>query len=128
MMLPLKLELFLPLIPTAMVTVALPVKAQEAPIVYRYQCSAGQTFEAEYSPEVATIQLEDETLTLTQIPAASGVRYSDGTTTLYTKGNEAFIQVDDEITYNDCLGQAIASEAQPASSSPPDSAPVPALW
>jgi membrane-bound inhibitor of C-type lysozyme len=75
---------------------------------YRYQCSGGQTFEVEYSLELATVVLNSETVQLAQIPAASGARYSDGTMTLHTKGEEAFIEMGDQIIYEDCMGERIA--------------------
>jgi membrane-bound inhibitor of C-type lysozyme len=75
---------------------------------YRYQCSGGQSFDVEYSLELATVILESETLRLAQTLSASGARYSDGTVTLYTKGEEAFIELGDQIIYEDCVGETIA--------------------
>ncbi|WP_416667513.1 MliC family protein [Egbenema bharatensis] len=113
------------LLPIALTIAALPATAQEPspaldpdptdPTIitpdtrtYRYQCAGGQTFDVEYSLELATIVLESETLRLTQTPAASGARYSDGTVTLYTKGEEAFVEMGDHIIYEDCVGEPIA--------------------
>jgi membrane-bound inhibitor of C-type lysozyme len=99
-------------LPIALAIATVPVQAQgqdqELTTTYRYQCSEGRSFEAAYSLDSATVQLEGETLTLDQIPAASGTRYSDGSTTLYTKGEEAFIEVDGATTYDECMGEAIA--------------------
>ncbi|CAD5918518.1 hypothetical protein PCC9214_00504 [Planktothrix tepida] len=71
-----------------------------------YECTQNKTFEAQFSPNTAQVQLSsDETLTLTQVPTASGVRYSDGKITLYTKGKEAFIEKNDHKLYEQCLAQ-----------------------
>ena len=53
----------------------------------------------------ATVTLPDGTLELPQVEAASGARYSDGTTTFWTKGDEAFVQVNDETVISDCVAQ-----------------------
>ncbi|PSB61352.1 hypothetical protein C7B61_16065 [filamentous cyanobacterium CCP1] len=79
---------------------------------YRYQCIGERTFEAEYSLELATVTMEGETFRLTQTPSASGARYTDGTMTLYTKGNEAFLEMNGQMTYEDCLGEPIALSEQ----------------
>lgn len=74
--------------------------AQRKTIIY--QCNQGRSFEAEYTATTARVTLDKQTLSLPQVPVASGVRYSDGRTTLSTKGDEAFIEVDNQITYRDC--------------------------
>ena len=74
-----------------------------------YQCDGGKSFVAEFSGEgedaSATLTMEGETLELPLVPAASGAKYSDGTTTLWTQGGEAFIEVNDEIVYQNCVAQ-----------------------
>jgi len=109
-----KVNFGLLLVPMTLAALPLAANAQEptqdSTTAYRYECAAGETFQAEFSPETAIVQLDGETLTLAQIPAASGTRYSDGTTTLYTKGEEAFVEVNGETTYADCLAQSITEE------------------
>lgn len=67
-----------------------------------YQCAQGRRFEAEYTANAARVQLAQQTITLNQVPAASGARYSNDDIVLSTKGNEAFIEVNNQITYRDC--------------------------
>ncbi|WAL62562.1 MliC family protein [Thermocoleostomius sinensis] len=93
------------LLPVALATIPLSAEAQVSRTTYVYQCDEGGTFKAEFVPEGAVVYLGNETLTLEQIPAASGARYSDGSTTLYTKENEAFVEVDGETVLNNCTVQ-----------------------
>lgn len=93
------------LLPMVVAIASLPATAEQQQ-VYRYQCSNGKSFEAQYLPETAQLKLgEDETLTLKQTPAASGVRYTDDRTTLFTKGNEAFIEVENQVVFAGCVAQ-----------------------
>lgn len=93
------------LLPMVVAIATLPATAEQQQ-VQRYQCSNGKTFEAQYSPEIAQIKLgENQTLTLKEIPSASGVRYTDNNTTLFTKGNEAFIQVENQVVFAGCVAQ-----------------------
>lgn len=109
-----KVNFGLLLVPFTLATLPLAANAQEptqeSTAAYRYECAAGETFQAEFSSIGAIVQLNDETLTLAQIPSGSGARYSDGTTTLYTKGEEAFVEVNGETTYADCLAQSVTEE------------------
>ncbi|AUH00518.1 MliC family protein [Pectobacteriaceae bacterium CE70] len=50
-----------------------------------------------------TFLLDGELHTLQQTPSASGVRYSDGKYTFWSKGNHAFIQRGSNIIVNDCI-------------------------
>jgi membrane-bound inhibitor of C-type lysozyme len=71
-----------------------------------YQCDGDKSFVAEFNGEGpdgdVKLTMEGETLEMSLVPAASGAKYSDGTTTLWTKGDEAFIEVGDEIVYENC--------------------------
>jgi membrane-bound inhibitor of C-type lysozyme len=93
------------LLPVALATIPLSAEAQVSRTTYVYQCDEGGAFKAEFVPEGAVVYLGEETLTLEQIPAASGARYSDGTTTLHTKEDEAFVEVDGETVLNNCAVQ-----------------------
>jgi membrane-bound inhibitor of C-type lysozyme len=52
------------------------------------------------------LTMNDETLTLPHVESGSGAKYSDGTTTFWTKGDEAFVQVNDETVISDCVAQS----------------------
>lgn len=103
----------------------LPVEAQQQPVMY--ECEGGRLLEVSYAAGEARLTLPLEVLTLPEVVAASGARYSDGRTTLYTQGNEAFIEVDGQRTYANCITQDAsltpAAEPIPApaqSVTPPD--------
>lgn len=81
--------------------VALPGYAQQSSVLYT--CDQGRSFEVAYEAGAARVTLPLEILTLSQVGSASGARYSDGRTTLYTQGNEAFIEVDGQRTYGNCV-------------------------
>ncbi|MGQ4649487.1 MliC family protein [Lyngbya aestuarii] len=102
-------------VPLAMGVTALPAIAQETiqKTIVTYQCSDGQIFQAEFLPERVEITLsEDKTLVLSQTESGSGTRYSDGDTTFAIQGNEAFIEVNDEIVYSDCVPQRVSSSSE----------------
>ncbi len=102
-----------------LIALTLPATAQQR--LYRYQCEDGKTFEAEYLIEQAQLTLAGRKLTLPQVRSASGTRYSDGQTTLFTKGTEAFIEENGTRTYSACVGQLAASQ-------PNSAQPVRGLW
>jgi membrane-bound inhibitor of C-type lysozyme len=52
------------------------------------------------------LTMNGETLTLPHVESGSGAKYSDGTTTFWTKGDEAFVQVNDETVISDCVAQS----------------------
>lgn len=98
------------LLPMVVAIASLPATAEQQQ-VYRYRCNNGKSFEAQYLPETAEVKLgENETLTLKQIPSASGVRYSNDNTTLFTKGNQAFIQVENQVVFDSCVAQNTTNE------------------
>lgn len=93
------------LLPMVVAIATLPANAKQQQVV-RYQCNDGRTFEAQYSPKTAQVKLgENQTVTLQEISAASGTRYSDDRTTLFTKGNEAFIEVENQVVFERCVAQ-----------------------
>jgi membrane-bound inhibitor of C-type lysozyme len=70
-----------------------------------YQCEEEKTFTAEYLPKKVHITLlpDGTKLTLPQVISGSGIRYSDGKTTLVSKGANATISNKDdkeEISFN----------------------------
>ena len=50
-----------------------------------------------------TVTLPDGTFTLPLVESGSGAKYSDGSTTFWNKGDEAMVEVNGEIVYQDCV-------------------------
>ena len=89
-----------------LLALTLPAVAATPQRLYRYQCEGGRTFEATYTVDQVKLTLAGrEAITLPQVRSASGVRYSDGKLTLFTKGNDAFIEEDGTPTYSACIGE-----------------------
>ncbi len=61
-----------------------------------YECEAGFAFVAAVRNDTAWVFLPTETLNLPHVPAASGVRYSNGTATLWTHGEEALLDTPED--------------------------------
>ncbi len=91
--------------------------ALQAPIAtIAYQCAGGREFLARVevrsdaspqNPGHAEVFLDDGSkLLLTQTVSASGVRYTNSTESFvyWIKGDGAFVQEEDAILYNDCVG------------------------
>ena len=72
-----------------------------------YACDDGVMVDAVYDNvnRTVTVTLPDGVLELPQAESASGARYSDGTTTFWSKGDEAFVQVDGETVIEGCVAQ-----------------------
>jgi len=72
--------------------------------VFVYQCEGGQSFTVEFADHATSVlfTLHGKTLKLPQTVSGSGARYSDGHTTLWIKGNTAFVMEDDKIIIRDC--------------------------
>lgn len=71
-----------------------------------FTCPGGETIEAMFPAEMGddvTVTLPgQEAMTLPQVEAASGAKYSDGTTTFWEQGGEALVEVDGEIVLEGC--------------------------
>lgn len=71
-----------------------------------FTCPGGETIEAVFPAEMGedvTVTLPgQEAMTLPQVEAASGAKYSDGSTTFWEKGGEALVEVDGEIVLEGC--------------------------
>jgi membrane-bound inhibitor of C-type lysozyme len=103
-------------LPLLLLLPALPVAAQQTTQqstqqrIYSYQCEGGRSFQVEYSPDLARVSMgSGRPVPLAQVISASGARYSNGQLTLFTKGSNAFLQEGDRITYNNCVGQTVAT-------------------
>jgi membrane-bound inhibitor of C-type lysozyme len=79
-----------------------PAAAAHKTFVYR--CEGGQSFTVEFidNAEFALFTLKNQTLKLPHALSGSGARYSDGHTTLWIKGDGAFVEVDGKIILKDC--------------------------
>ena len=79
----------------------------EASTTVVFQCPDGETIEANFDnpDEVVVILPGQEAQTLPIIEAASGARYSDGTTTFWNKGNEALVEMDGAVVLSGCVAQ-----------------------
>ncbi len=71
-----------------------------------YRCSGGDSFQVSYTTDHAVIRMEGKpVLRLPQVRSGSGIRYSDGYTTLLSKGPLATI-LSGAVNVQDCRGGA----------------------
>ncbi len=72
-----------------------------------YRCEGGRTFSVEFDPQQqrAILIIGGRALTLKQVAGASGASYSDGRTTLRTKGRQAYIEENGAVTVRDCSAE-----------------------
>ena len=82
---------------------SLPSLAQNNKIPILYRCKGGKTFQAEFLGNTVNLQLKrGQILKLTSVATGSSVKYTDGKVTLYTKGEDAFIEANKKTTHNGC--------------------------
>lgn len=69
-----------------------------------YKCAAGKQLVVRYldGGKAAMVMYPDRDFRLNQVPAASGVRYTNGRTTLHTQGEGAFVEEGDNRPFDDC--------------------------
>lgn len=67
---------------------------------YVYECPDGTNFTANIKGEKAWLFLPGKTLSLAHVSAASGAKFSDGTTTFWSKGQEAYLESRDKVARN----------------------------
>jgi membrane-bound inhibitor of C-type lysozyme len=81
-----------------------PQPAAAAHKTFAYQCEGGQSFTVEFidNAKFALFTLNGKTLKLPQAISGSGARYSDGHTTLWIKGDGAFVMEGDKIVIKGC--------------------------
>lgn len=72
-----------------------------------FACPGGETITAQFiGAETAIVTLPNQDpVTLPATESASGARYSDGTTTLWNKGEEVLVEVDNTVVLSDCTAQ-----------------------
>jgi len=70
-----------------------------------YVCSDGNRFQVTmtHNGEKALVRLGERLLELPHVRSASGAKYSDGETTFWSKGNQAFITTNDKVSHKDCI-------------------------
>jgi membrane-bound inhibitor of C-type lysozyme len=97
-----------PAAPAPSSTEATPTPQSDYKVINKvqYKCDEGKGFLAEYRSN-STVQaiFGSKVLTLPQVESASGIRYSDGSVTLYSKGEGAFVDVGDKRLFNNCVVQ-----------------------
>lgn len=91
-----------------------PVTTTLAREAIRYQCVGDVQMEVIYAGSASGLQgtadliWDGKTFPLKQEFAGSGARYTDGTLTLDTKGDEAFVEKAGEIVLKDCSAKSTA--------------------
>ncbi|MGH8619993.1 MAG: MliC family protein [Burkholderiales bacterium] len=69
-----------------------------------YQCAEGGAFTATFTGESSarlTVAGEEDRI-LKRLPAASGIRYGDGTISLLNKGSDALLEERGKLKWRDC--------------------------
>jgi membrane-bound inhibitor of C-type lysozyme len=69
-----------------------------------YKCDADKELVVQYleGGKSAMVMYPERDFRLDRVPAASGVRYSNGRTTLHTKGPEAFLEEGGQTLFANC--------------------------
>ncbi len=83
-------------------------KATSRATTYVYECSAKRDFVVRTKGETAWLFLPSQTVRLSQVPSASGAKYSDGLVTLWIKSEEAMLEHGGEIRRNCRNNRAMA--------------------
>jgi membrane-bound inhibitor of C-type lysozyme len=90
-------------LPVALGVIALPATAQES---VKYQCSPqGKSFEVQYFPNRAWVQMDNLKFELLPVASSEGIKYSNGRTLLQTSGNKASINVNFQPYLTECVSQ-----------------------
>lgn len=69
-----------------------------------YACDEGKSFVVEFYErvDIAFLTTPGKTFYLHRMSSASGTKYSDGNTTLWIKGENAFVQTNGRTEFNNC--------------------------
>jgi membrane-bound inhibitor of C-type lysozyme len=65
-------------------------------------CADGARIMVIATPSAVQLRIGDTTRTLTLVQSASGARYSDGTLTYWSRGNESLLMLGDSIIHGAC--------------------------
>jgi membrane-bound inhibitor of C-type lysozyme len=85
---------------------ALPAFSQSPKVInsIAYQCADQKGFSAlVFEDKSMEATFGSKVLVLKQAEAASGARYTDGSVTVYTKGDESFVEVGSKKVFVDCV-------------------------
>jgi len=74
-----------------------PAAAQDEPQTFVYECDDGSSFVARIEGERIWLFLPGKTIPLPHVQAASGAKYSDGSITFWSKGEEARLEIEGEV-------------------------------
>ncbi|WP_051181465.1 MliC family protein [Thermithiobacillus tepidarius DSM 3134] len=83
-----------------------PQAAADAVRSYVYECEGGYRFLVHFASTQVRLFLPEGSLTLPQVIAASGIRYSDGTVTFWGKGSSALLDLGTR-RYSQCGGRPV---------------------
>jgi membrane-bound inhibitor of C-type lysozyme len=74
---------------------------------FSYACANGVPVRATFAPDFQSVRitLPDQAIEMTQAVAASGIRYTGGDYTFWSKGEEAFVMKGEDIVIKDCKKQ-----------------------
>jgi membrane-bound inhibitor of C-type lysozyme len=70
-----------------------------------YKCANKKTLKVEYSDKGAKFELDKKQLTLPSVKSDSGAKYSDGKTTLTTKGKETSVEANGKKVLDQCVAK-----------------------
>ncbi len=96
------------------VNISISHPVQTPPQTYVYECSDGYNFTVRIEGENAWLFRSTQTISLPHVPSGSGTKFSDGSTTYWSQGDEALLEVGKE-TYRGCknnLAKAIWEDAK----------------
>ncbi len=98
--------LFISLLSGWLLTACIGTETEQSPVAvppqtFVFECDQGYRFPVRIEGEKAWLFLPGETISLPQVPAGSGVKYSDGKVTFWSKGDAALLEAADGIR-RDC--------------------------
>jgi membrane-bound inhibitor of C-type lysozyme len=93
-----------PKTPVAKPTTPAPAPAPTAKTV-EYKCASKKTLKVDYSDKGAKFELDKKVVTLPSVKSASGAKYSDGKTTLSTKGTEVSVEANGKKVLEQCVAK-----------------------
>ena len=72
-----------------------------------YTCDGGKSFVVELyeQADIAFLTVSPKRFYLHRMSSESGTKYSDGNTTLWIKGQSAFVEIDGQTEFKNCAGK-----------------------
>ena len=69
-----------------------------------YNCDEGKSFVVELyeNVDIAFLTIDGKRFYLYRVPSESGTKYSDGNTTLWIKGQNAFVEIEGQSKFKNC--------------------------